>query len=68
MSPDEMRAWASLALGVAVIALLVAAVPLVPPAFAGILGIAAGYAIWLLLPPSRRRGPPKYWRGRAHWD
>lgn len=68
MSSDESRAWASLALGIAAVAALDTLVPVIPRELAGLVGTALGYAIWRLVPPSGRRGPPKYWRGRAHWD
>ncbi len=69
---DELRSWLALVLVAAGWAAgvglgdqlsLGGLEPLLPP-----LGAAAGYGLWRIIPAARRRGPPKYWRGRAYWD
>jgi hypothetical protein len=64
MSDEERTAWVALALGIAVVALLDAFFQLRLGGLVGVLGAAAGYGAWRLLP---RRPPPgqrRYWRGR----
>ncbi len=64
----EARAWIGLVVGVTLVAAIESLLGPVPAGFSGPLAAAAGYAAWRLIPPPPRRGPPKYWRGRAHWD
>ncbi len=65
---EQQRSWLALVIGVAIAALLAELSSVRNVALVGIGGGAIGYAIWNSLPPTRRRGPPRYWRGRAYWD
>ena len=66
VNDEERTAWIALALGIAVLALLDAAFELRLDGMVGVVGAAAGYGAWRLLP---RRPPPgarRYWRGRPY--
>ncbi len=73
MTADATRSWLALvlvvggyAIGVALWSELELGRDLAQ--LAGVVGAAAGYGAWRLIPPPTRRGPPRYWRGRAYWD
>lgn len=73
MTSDQTRSWLALvlvvagyALGSAIVTELGVGAALAQ--LAGLVGGGAGYALWRLIPSPSRRGPPRYWRGRAHWD
>lgn len=65
MNDEERTAWIALALGIAVVALLDASIGLRLDGFVGVLGAAAGYGAWRVL-PRPPRGPRGYWRGRPY--
>lgn len=68
VSGEVRAAWIALLLGVGIVAVLGTALDLPLDGLLGVLGAAAGYGLYRLLPRPPRRGPPKYWRGRAYWD
>jgi hypothetical protein len=66
MNDDERSAWLALALGIAALAFLDALFALRLDGLVGVLGGAAGYGAWRVLPRRPPRGGTRYWRGRPY--